>query len=143
MGDKAMTKEEVFEFIKRNPVFALATAEENKPYVRHMMLYRADDNGIIFNTGENKDVHHQLQANPQVEMCFYNADEGRQVRIAGTVEVLEDIELKKRVVADYPFLQEWVDREGYEVLIVYRLRNGKATTWTMKTNFQPKEYIQL
>ncbi|MHC4061627.1 MAG: pyridoxamine 5'-phosphate oxidase family protein, partial [Planctomycetota bacterium] len=105
-----MTKEEVFEFIKKNPVFALATAQDNKPHVRNMMLYRADDNGIIFNTGENKEVHHQLQANPQVEICFYNADQGRQVRISGTVETLEDLDLKKRVVADYPFLQDWVDR---------------------------------
>jgi len=138
-----MNKEQIFEFIKKNPVFSLATAEDNKPHVRIMMLYRADESGIIFNTGENKDVNRQLQANPQVEMCFYNADEGRQVRVEGTVEVLEDLELKKRVVADYPFLKEWVDREGYEVLIVYCLRNGMAFTWTMETNFQPKEYIQL
>jgi general stress protein 26 len=34
-----MTKEEVFEFIKKNPVFALATAEDNKPHVRNMMKY--------------------------------------------------------------------------------------------------------
>ncbi|MHC4154872.1 MAG: pyridoxamine 5'-phosphate oxidase family protein [Planctomycetota bacterium] len=138
-----MTREEVFKFIKENPVFSLASAEDNKPHVRIMMLYRADENGVIFNTGENKDVHRQLTANPQVEMCFYNAEQGRQVRISGTVEVLEDLELKKRVVADYPFLKEWVDREGYEVLIVYRLSKGKATTWTMETNFQPKEYVQL
>ncbi|MHC4060887.1 MAG: pyridoxamine 5'-phosphate oxidase family protein [Planctomycetota bacterium] len=138
-----MTKEDVFEFIKKNPVFALATAQDNKPHVRNMMLYRADDKGIIFNTGENKDVHRQLQANPQVEICFYNADQGRQVRISGTVETLEDLDLKKRVVADYPFLKDWVDREGYEVLIVYCLKNGQAVTWTMETNFQPKEYIQL
>ena len=138
-----MTREEVFEFVKENPVFSLATAEGNRPHVRMSMLYRADENGIIFNTGENKDVHRQLTANPQVEMCFYNGDRGLQVRISGTVETLEDLELKKRVVADYPFLKEWVDREGYEVLIVYRLSKGKATTWTMETNFQPKEYIQL
>jgi uncharacterized pyridoxamine 5'-phosphate oxidase family protein len=138
-----MTKEEIFEFIKENPVFSLASAEDNKPHVRIMMLYRADETGIIFNTGENKDVHRQLTANPQVEMCFYDAEQGRQVRISGTVEVLEDLELKKRVVADYPFLKEWVDREGYEVLIVYRLSKGKATPWTMETNFQPKEYIEL
>lgn len=138
-----MTKEEIFEFIKENPVFSLATAEDNKPHVRTIMLYRADENGIIFNTGENKDVHRQLTANPQVEMCFYNGDRGLQVRISGTVETLEDLELKKRVVADYPFLQEWVDREGFEVLIVYCLKNARATTWTMETNFQPKEYIQL
>ena len=138
-----MTKEEIFEFIGKNPVFALATAEDNKPHVRNMMLYRADENGIIFNTGENKDVHRQLQANPQVELCFYSPDQQLQVRIEGTVEVLEDIELKKQVVEDFPFLKEWVDREGYEVLIVYCLKNAKATPWTMETTFQPKEYIQL
>ncbi|HUT28769.1 MAG TPA: pyridoxamine 5'-phosphate oxidase family protein [Sedimentisphaerales bacterium] len=138
-----MTKEEIFEFIKENPVFSLATAEDNKPHVRIIMLYRADENGIIFNTGENKDVHRQLSENPQVEMCFYNGDRGLQVRISGTVETLEDLELKKRVVADYPFLKEWVDREGFEVLIVYALKNARAAAWTMETNFQPKEYIQL
>jgi len=138
-----MKKEEIFEFIRKNPVFALATTEDNKPHVRNMMLYRADENGIIFNTGENKDVHRQLQANPQVELCFYSPDQQLQIRIEGTVEVLEDIELKKQVVEDFPFLKEWVDRKGYEVLIVYCLKNGKATTWTMETNFQPKEYIQL
>ena len=108
-----------------------------------MMLYRADENGIIFNTGENKDVHLQLQRNPQVEMCFYNVEQGRTVRVVGTAEVLEDLELKKQVVKDYPFLQEWVDREGYEVLVVYRIEDGKATAWTMETNFKPKEYIKL
>lgn len=138
-----MTRQEVFEFIRKNPVFGLATADDNKPHVRMMMLYRADENGIIFNTGENKDVHRQLSGNPQVEMCFYSAEEQRQVRIEGTVEVLEDLELKKQVVRDYPFLKEWVDREGYDVLIVYCLKNGRATAWTMETNFKPKEYIQL
>jgi len=138
-----MTKEQVFEFIRKSPVFSLATSEENKPHVRNMMLYRADESGIIFSTGENKDVHRQLSANPQVEMCFYGAEEQRQIRIEGTVEVLEDLELKKQVVNDYPFLKEWVDREGYEVLIVYCLKGGRATTWTMETNFKPKEYIQL
>ena len=138
-----MTREEVLDFVTRNPVFTLATSEENKPHVRSMMLYRADENGVIFNTGENKDVHRQLTANPQVELCFYSSQENRQVRIEGTVEALEDLELKKQVVEDYPFLKEWVDKEGYDVLIVYCLKNGKATEWTMETNFQPKEPIQL
>ncbi len=138
-----MTKNEVFEFIRNNPVFSLATAEDNKPHARMMMLYRADDNGIIFNTGENKDVHQQLSSNPNVELCFYNADQGRQIRISGSVEQIEDLELKKQVVRDYPFLKEWVDKQGYDVLVIYCLKAGKATTWTMETNFKPKEYIQL
>ncbi len=140
---RTMTKEQVFEFIRNNSMFSLATAQDNKPHVRMMMLYRADENGIIFNTGENKDVHRQLSANPNVELCFYNAKQGQQVRISGSVEEIEDLELKKQIVKDYSFLKEWVDREGYDVLVVYCLRAGKATIWTMESNFKPKEYIQL
>ncbi len=138
-----MTKEEVFELIKANPECALATAKDNLPFVRMIMLYRADENGIIFTTGENKDLNRQLQKNPQVELCFYSSEQGRQIRISGTAEVLEDLELKKQVVKDFPFLKEWVDREGYEVLVVYRIEDAVATPWTMETTFKPKEYINL
>jgi uncharacterized pyridoxamine 5'-phosphate oxidase family protein len=138
-----MTKSEVFDFIRNNPVFALGTVEAGQSRVRMIMMYRADENGIIFNTGENKDLYKQLQSEPDVEMCFYNPKENKQIRISGAVEELEDIELKKQVVRDWPFLKEWVDKEGYDVLVVYRLKAGKATVWTMETNFKPKEYIQL
>jgi pyridoxamine 5'-phosphate oxidase len=138
-----MTKGEIFEFIRNSPVFALATAKENKPHVRMMMVYRADKDGIIFNTGENKDVYRQLSANSNVELCFYNAEQGKQVRVFGSVEEIEDLELKKQIVKDFPFLKEWVDKEGYDVLVVYCLKHGKATAWTMESNFKPKEYIQL
>ena len=138
-----MTKEEVFEFIKANPECALATAKDNRPFVRMIMLYRADENGIIFTTGENKDVHAQLQRNPQVELCFYSSEQAKQIRISGTAEVLEDLKLKMQVVVDFPFLEEWVDREGYEMLVVYCIEDGVATPWTMETTFKPKEFINL
>jgi len=138
-----MTKQEILLFISENPVFALATAENNKPFVRYIMTYRADDDGIIFCTGENKDLNRQLQSNPRVEMCFYNHQAGKQIRVSGSVEEIEDIELKKQIVVDFPFLKEWVDREGYDVLVVYNLKGGKAFEWTMVTNFAPKEYIDL
>lgn len=138
-----MEKEDIFEFIQKNPTFALATSKDNRPFVRMMMLYRTDENGIVFSTGENKDVNHQLQKNPQVEMCFYSQKDAKEIRISGTVEVLEDLDLKKQIVEDFPFLKAWIDKQGYEVLTVYCLKNGKACQWTMETNFKPKEYIQL
>ena len=138
-----MTKEEVLEFVNQNPVFSLATAEGNQPHVRIIMLYKADKDGIIFCTGRQKAVYEQLQANPAVEMCFYNADDGRQVRIKGTVELVDDLELKMQIVEQFTFLKPWVESEGYEVLIPFCLKNGKAVTWTMETNFDPKQYIQL
>ena len=138
-----MTKEEILEFITKNPVFSLATSEGNQPHVRIIMLYRADEDGIIFCTGRQKAVYEQLQANPAVEMCFYNPDDGHQVRIEGTVEMLDDLDLKIQIVEQFTFLKPWVESEGYEVLIPFCLKNGKAVAWTMETNFDPKKYIQL
>ena len=109
-----------------------------------MMICRADEDGILFSTGRDKDVNKQLQANPAVEMCFYNAgDENRQVRIEGTVELFDDLELKKQIVEDFPFLKPWIELQGYEVMSPYILKNGKATTWSMATAFEPKQYIEL
>ncbi|KPK43819.1 MAG: pyridoxamine 5'-phosphate oxidase [Phycisphaerae bacterium SG8_4] len=138
-----MTKEQVLEFIKKNPVFGLATIDGNQPRTRMIMMYRADENGIIFTTGADKDVNKQLQANPAVEMCFYGGDQNCQVRIDGLAKVIDDLELKKQIVEDFPFLKPTVEARGYEVLITYSVQNAKATTWTMETNELPKQYVQL
>jgi uncharacterized pyridoxamine 5'-phosphate oxidase family protein len=138
-----MTKEEILEFATKNPVCNLATIEGTQPRVRMIMLYQADESGIIFCTGRQKALHAQLQANPAAEMCFYNAEDGRMVRIEGAAEMLDDLELKKKVVEKFTFLKPWVESQGYEVMVSYSLKNAKATTWTMETNFEPKQYIQL
>lgn len=138
-----MTKEEILEFITKNPVFSLATIDGDQPRTRMIMMYRGDENGIIFTTGRDKDVNKQLQANPAVEMCFYGHEHNRQVRIDGAAEAVDDLELKKQIVEDFPFLKPSVEAHGYEVLVTYRVQNAKATTWTMETNELPKEYVQL
>jgi pyridoxamine 5'-phosphate oxidase len=138
-----MDKKEVLSFISANPIFALATSENDTPHVRYMMVYRADAGGIVFHTGESKDLYRQLSRNPQVEMCFYNQKDMVQIRVSGTADFVEDIDLKKQIVKDRPFLQRWVDDKGYDSLCVYRITGGKACAWTMATNFAGKEYIQL
>ncbi len=138
-----MDKNEIFKFMRENPAMALATAEEDRPYVRIIMLYKADEEGIVFCTGENKDLNQQLRKNPMVEICFVDAKKEKQLRVSGTVEEIEDIELKKQVVRDWPFLKEWVDRERIDVLVLYRLAGGRAIVWTMETNFAPKQFINL
>jgi len=138
-----MDKKTVLSFIANNPIFALATSENNTPHVRFMMLYRADDSGVYFHTGESKDLHRQLSSDPMVEMCFCSPREMMQVRVSGTAELVEDDTLKRQIVKDRPFLEKWVDSQGYDSLCVYRVTEGKATAWTMSTNFAGKDYIQL
>jgi uncharacterized pyridoxamine 5'-phosphate oxidase family protein len=140
-----MDKREILEFLNANQVFHLATAEGNRPHVRGMLLYKADENGIIFHTGKTKDLHKQLANNPQVEMCFGNGNFENmiQIRVSGIVELVEDITLKKEIVQKREFLKPWVEQFGYDPLAVYRMRKGVATVWTMDTNFTPKTYITL
>ncbi|UCG47990.1 MAG: pyridoxamine 5'-phosphate oxidase family protein [Phycisphaerales bacterium] len=138
-----MNKQEILEFAAKNPVCSLATIDGPRPRARTIMLFRADETGIIFCTGRDKDMNKQLQANPAVELCFYNHEQAVQVRIEGTVEMVDDLELKKQIVEAFSFLKDWVEKEGYEVMIVYRVRNARATTWTMATSCEPKKFIQL
>lgn len=140
-----MNKSEIFGFMNTNPAFHLATVEGNKPHVRGLLLYRADENGIIFHTGKMKDLHKQLTENPNVEMCFNNGkfENLVQIRVSGAVELVEDLELKKEIVQKRDFLKPWVEQMGYETFAVYRMKKGSATIWTMKTNFSQKEFIEL
>ena len=138
-----MTKDEIYAFLNSNPAMHLATVEGDKPHVRGILMYRADENGIIFHTGKMKDLHRQLTENPRVEMCFSNPEKNIQIRVSGTVELAADIELKKEIVQKREFLKPWVDQMGYDFLAVYRMNKGVATVWIMETNFAPKEFIKL
>ena len=65
-----MVKEEIFKLMNENPVFHLATMDGDQPRVRGMLLFRADEEGIIFHTASTKDVFQQIMKNPKAELCF-------------------------------------------------------------------------
>jgi pyridoxamine 5'-phosphate oxidase len=140
-----MNKDEILSFLNANPVFHLATIEGHKPRVRGMLLYRADNDGLIFHTGKMRDLHRQLTENPNVELSFNNNsfEDLIQVRVSGTVELVEDLDLKKEIVQKREFLKPFVEQSGYEPLAVYRIRKGVASIWKMKNNFAPKEFVEL
>jgi pyridoxamine 5'-phosphate oxidase len=137
-----MDKAEIIAFMNANRDSYMATVEGNKPHVRGMGIVKADENGIIIQTSTYKDIYKQLSANPNVELCFHNPKQGIQVRVSGTVEPVDDIKLKDEIIAQRQFLKPQVEKNGYEAIAVYRLK-GKATVWTMKTNFDPKKYVQI
>ncbi len=138
-----MTPEEIFSLLNQNPVFHLATVEGDQPRVRGMLLFRADKEGIIFHTASTKDLYKQISANNKVELCF-NAN-GTQIRVTGELEEVKDENLKQEIY-EHPsrkFLQAWKDNGISDLLTIFRLKGGKAVTWTMAENFAPKKIIQL
>ncbi len=137
-----MTKAEIIELIKANPASCLATVEGSKPHVRGIQIHSVDENGIIIQTWKVKDVYKQIVNNPEVELSFRDIKAGIQVRVSGRAEIIEDLALKKKVVEERPFMKPVVDEKGYEIVALLRIK-GRATVWTMATNFEPKTYIDL
>ena len=93
-----MDAREVIAFANAHPVAWLATADGDQPRVRGFAMWFADETGFYFHTGTTKDVCRQMRENPKVELCFFDPGDGqgagRQLRVAGTVEFLDDAGLR-------------------------------------------------
>ena len=107
-----MNKAEILEFITANPTAFVATVEGNKPYVRPLGTYRADENGIIFSMQADKDVYKQVIKNPETQICYY-ADRV-VIRISGQMEPVADLELKKEIAEARPFVKPGVEKHVKE-----------------------------
>jgi pyridoxamine 5'-phosphate oxidase len=142
-GGGEVTREEIIAFISKNQTCFLATVEKGRPHVRGMMIYRADDDGIIIHTGAGKNICRQLGENPAVELCFFSPQERVQVRVSGDAEQVDDMELKSEIVRNRPFMQPWVEERGFGVLAVFRVRNCSAAVWKFETNFEPTMFNPL
>lgn len=137
-----MTKDEIFAFLNAHPICYLATVEDGHPRVRGMMLFRADEQGLIFHTAQDKAMTAQLRATPFAEVCTFDPESNVQVRVRGAVEFLDDLALKQAIVAERPFLQAAV-AQGYDQFILFRVTDCVATVWTMATAMAPPVYIKL
>ena len=114
----------------------MATLEENHPRVRMMGLWFADETGFYFQAWTFKDVFKQLKSNPELEICFHDREGEKptsMMRVRGKVEFLEDINLKKKILEDRPFLKD-LGVEGPEdpKLVIFRISHGEASFWPVK-----------
>lgn len=138
-----MNEKEMYALMNANPAFHLATVEGDQPRVRGMLLFRANEQGIIFHTASTKDLYAQIKKNPKAEMCFFG--DGTQIRVTGVLEQIYDDELREEIF-NHPtrkFLQAWKDNGIDHLLQMFRMKNCEAVTWTMATNFDKKQPVLL
>lgn len=140
-----MTINDCIKFTNENPICYLATVEGDQPRVRALGFWFADDTGFYFQTASIKEFPHQLEKNPNTEVCFYKQEGmiGTMLRISGKVEFLNDRSLKERVIADRPFLKSFGVTIDSPNLIIFRIPHGQAHFWTMENNIKPKEIIEF
>jgi uncharacterized pyridoxamine 5'-phosphate oxidase family protein len=144
-----MNKTEILNILNANPVFYLATCEGAQPRVRGMLMYKADERGIIFHTSSLKDLYKQIKANPAAELCFSEPKTGAQVRVSGVLEESNDAALKEEILQSpsREFLRKMKDAQGTDnfdkTYAVFILKNAKAVVWDYESNFKPKTEISL
>lgn len=138
-----MDKQEIFKILNSNPAFHLATMDGDQPRVRGMLLFKADENGIIFHTSSAKDLFKQIEKNNKVELCFNSSE--IQVRVSGELVIDTDKALREEIF-NHPsraFLRAWEKMGIADLVTVFRVKNAVATTWTLATNFEEKVFIEL
>lgn len=65
------------------------------------------------------------------------------MRVAGTVEFLNDGELRRKLIGERQFLRAWGFTPESDDLVIFRIAKGEAYFWTMETNFDSKKAIKF
>ena len=117
-----MCKNLVREIIKAaNHIGYLATIDEGAPRVRPIDMYIDDNDSLLTATFSNSKKVRQLEKCNIVEICFSDGKD-QLVRIAGTMKVVTDKEMKKDYAAINPHVKndfQGVDDPYYTLLRLY------------------------
>ena len=83
---------------------ALATSNKNNfPSLRMVLLKDFNKSGFVFYTNLNSQKGNELKSNPKVAMCFHWKSLLRQIRISGSVSLIEN-----------DLADEYYNSRGYE-----------------------------
>jgi uncharacterized pyridoxamine 5'-phosphate oxidase family protein len=139
-----MTRDQVLEFVKANPVAFMATVERGKPRVRAMQTALVEPAGLVFCTGVQKDVHQQLVAGRSVELAYWDAKKDVHVRVRGKIERVADPAVTKHILDEvFTFLKPVVAQYGYEIFTSFRLAKGTSIVWRMAQSGAPLEVAEF
>ena len=114
----------VYEFIKKCGTYYLATVDGDQPRVRPFGTILLFEDKLYIQTGKNKDVSKQIQANPKAEICCFA--EGTWLRVAGELVRDERKEVKKAMLDDYPELRGMYSEDDDNTEVLY-FKNATAT----------------
>ena len=79
--------------LREPTAMTLATADvAGRPSARTMLLKNVDARGFVFFTNSHSRKGMELEANSRASLCFFWQPLMKQVRVEGTVEVIDDAE---------------------------------------------------
>lgn len=115
---------EVYDFLKKCGTYYLATVEGDQPRVRPFGTALLFENKLYIQTGRSKDVSRQMKENPKVEICALSGAEW--VRVAAVAVEDDRIEVKRKMLDEYPQLKAMYSAEDGNTQVLY-LKHATAT----------------
>ncbi len=116
--------QEVVDFLKAAGTYYLATVDGDKPRVRPFGTALVYEGKLYIQTGKVKPVSKQIKTNPHVEICAAMA--GKWIRIAAEAVNDDRVEVKEKMLEDYPTLKNLYSATDDNMQVLY-LKNAVAT----------------
>ncbi|MBP1610726.1 MAG: Pyridoxamine 5'-phosphate oxidase-related, FMN-binding protein [Acidobacteria bacterium] len=127
-----MSLKEYADFANENRNCYLATVEGDRPRVRCLGMWFADETGFYFQTQSVKAMCKQLEKNPSVEVYFNSKDFSKIMRVSGRVRFIGDRDLRAKCIKDRPFVKTFgITEPENPLLAIFQIHTGEAYFWTM------------
>ena len=117
-------QKEVFDFLKKQKTYYIATVENDQPRVRPFGTVELFEGNLYIQTGRKKKVSHQIEENGKIEICTFDGE--RWLRLAATAVADDRIEAQTHMLDAYPSLKKMY-QPGDGNTVVYKLVNVTAT----------------
>ncbi|MFH1312998.1 MAG: pyridoxamine 5'-phosphate oxidase family protein [Candidatus Eisenbacteria bacterium] len=115
--------EAALEFIEKNPLGFLATVDNGKPRVRAFSILKTEGDTLYFGTSNTRAVFVQLKDNLLAEWVTMDPTTYTTLRVLGEVVFVDDIEMKREVIASMPMLEKMYAGEKEKEFEMFYLRN--------------------
>lgn len=121
----------VFDFMKANPVFHIATVEGDKARVRPFGFMMKRNNTLYFCTNKTKDVYKQLKQNPDIEISDMGSDGMTWLRVRGRIAFDETREAKTQAFEESPnLLKIYPKGADDETFVTFHFTEAAATLFS-------------
>jgi len=135
---------EIIDFLTKSQTFYVSTVnEDNMPEVRPFGFVMEWNAKPAFSTGSFKKVYTQLQANPNIAICAYTADNMQWMRISGRVKFTDDIAAKRKILETVPFLKEMYKSENNPMLACFYIEEGDAAFYSFNAMNEPSKVTKF
>ena len=116
----------VRDFLHDAGCYFIATVDGDQPQVRPFGTAEIIEGKLYIQTGHVKNVARQIEANPKVGICAFDAEGGEWLRITATLVEDPRVEIKKAMLDANPGLRNMYDENDGNTA-VYFLKDAKAT----------------